>query len=346
MSSSDSCLLLYPDYILECKTSGGNSSTPDRPVSNIHDGYLSRNGAKRLRKAVSWLHAATPVHKETNPETGKRFNMRLNFITLTLCAQQEHDDKTIKSRMLEPFIDNLRRRYKLKAYLWRAEAQKNDNIHFHLVTNRFMNLYVIRRLWNKRQAALGYIKKYRDQQQDWHKYGFKSRPWLYKQWCKKSQFKAWKHGLSTNWSDPNSTDIHALNKVHNAAGYIAKYMTKTSKATCNKCHTDHYFSDPVPVSPQCRKCGHHLSIERERPIQGRIWFISRSLSNIKPPKIKITSTIEAELFLNSIGGHTPHVLNDFVSIYRRAPSKHTLFNSSEIKQAYEQHIKSIQDKIW
>lgn len=339
-------LLVYPGYLLTTNSTGGNKGKADPPPFNRHNGYLSASGAKKLRKCVSWLQAGTPDHIVRNPDTGKEFTMRLNFITLTLSASQVHTDVEVKARMLEPWLDNIRRRYKLKAYAWRAEAQKNGNIHFHVVTNRFMNMYVIRRLWNRRQAALGYIERYRREQQEWHKSGFRSRPWLYSKWPQDAQFRAWKHGLSTNWSDPNSTDVHALCKVRNAAAYIAKYMTKVGKAKCEPCKKVYYYSDPVPDPAQCKKCGAILSVEKDRPIEGRLWFVSRSLSRIKPLKLAIDSDVEAELHTNSHMWKGGTVLNDFVTLYDKAPEECTQFGAHLIKEAYEKHVSEIRNLVW
>ena len=45
-------------------------------------------------------------------------------------------------------------------YVWKAELQKNQNIHFHLTTNIFIHHATIRTLWNNCINRLGYISEY------------------------------------------------------------------------------------------------------------------------------------------------------------------------------------------
>ena len=38
--------------------------------------------------------------------------------------------------------------------------------------------------------------------------------------------KRFEYGKKTNWSDPNTTDIHSVYKINNLAAYLSKYMAK------------------------------------------------------------------------------------------------------------------------
>jgi len=76
-----------------------------------------------------------------------RLHRKLSFVTLTF-LNQVSDRQAIKA--LGAFLDNVNKRTKDFQYLWVAEKQtKNkvfkDNIHFHLITNRF---WKIDRWWN------------------------------------------------------------------------------------------------------------------------------------------------------------------------------------------------------
>ena len=42
-----------------------------------------------------------------------------------------------------------------------------------------------------------------------------------------AQFKAYQYGVETNWSQPNTADIHAIKQKDNIKAYICKYMTKS-----------------------------------------------------------------------------------------------------------------------
>jgi len=120
---------------------------------------------------------------------------RLNMLTLTLCAPQMHDDKYIKSKMLNLFLQRLRDQYNLKSYIWRAERQENGRIHFHITTNIYLPHAEMRKIWNEVQAKHGYIDAYK------------------------------KCGGNGN---PNGTDVHSVYKVRKLAAYICKYMAKGS----------------------------------------------------------------------------------------------------------------------
>jgi hypothetical protein len=72
---------------------------------------------------------------------------KLTFVTLTFVNQVE-DRKAIK--VLKTFLDNATKRFNDFQYLWVAEKQnKNqtfkDNIHFHLIANKYWSLD---RWWN------------------------------------------------------------------------------------------------------------------------------------------------------------------------------------------------------
>lgn len=86
----------------------------------------------------------------------------------------------------------------LRNYIWKAELQKNGNIHFHLLTDFFISYQIVRDTWNNCQSKLGFI----------------------------SSFEL-KHGHR----DPNSTDVKAVTSINNLAGYLSKYMLKPTEKT-------------------------------------------------------------------------------------------------------------------
>lgn len=245
---------------------------------------------------------------EENPTTGKKMPFKLSFITLTLCAPQMHSDQEIKREMLHPWITHMCRKYKLKSYFWRAEPQKNGNIHFHFVTNKFMNLYVVRRSWNASQKRMGYIDIYRNNQNKFHNGTFKARPELFTTWNKEQQQKAYTHGITTNWSDPNSTDLHSLQNVENVEAYLSSYMCKN---------------------------------ESEREIKGRLWFISRTLSNIRPLKIQRNSTVNTELYIANKFNEQGIEINEFATLYKVRPAKIPAYAGNFLRNAFTEYCKKL-----
>lgn len=82
----------------------------------------------------------------------------------------------------------------LKNYVWKVETQANGNIHAHITSDCFIHYSYIRSSWNSLLIKNGLMKDF-----------------------------ASKHGHS----DPNSTDVTAVNSIKNLAAYLAKYFSKS-----------------------------------------------------------------------------------------------------------------------
>jgi len=65
---------------------------------------------------------------------------QVRFLTLTLPQDQKHDDLFMKQVVLKTYITRLQRNNDLKHYYWKAEAQKNGRIHFHLFVDCYFNI--------------------------------------------------------------------------------------------------------------------------------------------------------------------------------------------------------------
>ena len=106
---------------------------------NTHEGYLSAKAVKRLRTAINWLCVSSDWQKIKSHFGKGIFYFKINFITLTLpFSQLEISDQEIKRELLNPFLQLLRNRYNFDSYVWKAEAQKNGNIHFHITSNTYI----------------------------------------------------------------------------------------------------------------------------------------------------------------------------------------------------------------
>ena len=176
--------------------------------NNDTRGRISKKARLNLQSAIDWLIAAAPEKEVHRTSDNSRFKFRVNFVTLTLSASQFYEteggerrkrntDQEIKSKILGPFLDAIRHRYGVKNYLWRAEAQvTTGNIHFHLLTDKFIHYEQLRSLWNDAQERLGYVTRFEQ-----------------------------KHGHR----NPNSTDVHSVRKIRKLAAYLVKYMAKDGK---------------------------------------------------------------------------------------------------------------------
>jgi len=169
-----------------------NKSEVDKLAYNT--GKLSHGAKKRLKQSIELLIDISPKKWFTVPSTGKRFQFQITFLTLTLSAPQGNiPDKTITKTLLDTLLQVLRRKYKCKSYVWRAEKQKNGNLHYHITTNQYIPYDTIRDDWNRIQEKLGFITKFSE-----------------------------KNGHT----NPNSTDIHSVRGIRDLARYMIKYMSK------------------------------------------------------------------------------------------------------------------------
>lgn len=125
-----------------------------------YNGYISPATARRLRKVLgTWLASVWLYRKKYKPKwaPGRAYPV---FLTLTLPASQAHDDREIHRRVLMPYIQRLRRSYGIENYFWRAEAQENGNLHYHLLIDRFVAKELLQADWNRALSALGYVERF------------------------------------------------------------------------------------------------------------------------------------------------------------------------------------------
>lgn len=232
------------------------------PESNDHKGIVSNRSAGKIKKGISWLLYLAKDKELPSSYHGRTFKFKLSFITLTLSSKQTHSDHEIKKTCLNQFLVEARKKWGLHHYIWRAEAQKNGNIHFHILCDKFIPWSELRDAWNRIQNKLGYVDVYRNEKREFHSGGFQVRQDLLKRWDYKNQLRAYRTGSKNDWNSPNSTDIHATHKIKNLPAYLAKYCTKNQEG---------------------------------RPIEGNLWQMSESLSKIEGAKTEIDSFVSDEL---------------------------------------------------
>ncbi|MGV4586845.1 rolling circle replication-associated protein, partial [Ornithobacterium rhinotracheale] len=85
-------------------------------------GTLSDTQVRNIKKYAILFADATKSNKDKY----------LSFVTLTLPSAQKHHDRVLR-KILAKYLDHLKKVYGLKNYLWKAETQKNGNIHFHVL---------------------------------------------------------------------------------------------------------------------------------------------------------------------------------------------------------------------
>ena len=221
---------------------------PPLPEFNQPAGLISDKAQTHLCQKVDWMvYLALP--KKIYPDRPHcKLKFRLNMLTLSLSSPQMHDDNTIKRELLQPFLDTLRKTWKCTIYLWRAETQKNGNIHFHLITDVYIPWWKIRNRWNDIQNKLGYVDR-------------------------------WKHKAKIKI--PNSTDVHSIRHVKKLGAYLAKYCAKNPKgAMYTALQVKNGKLSPCYNPAQCIKV-YPAAAGMYRAVQGKLWGLSYTLSKVR-----------------------------------------------------------------
>lgn len=291
-------------------------------AENATDGIVSRKATARINRIVSWF---TCLAKERRSEHEKKIlHYRLTFVTLTLCAAQFHKDDFIKRNLLNRFLIRLSRDpYNVENYFWRAEAQENGNIHFHIIIDKYIHYKELRNEWNAILKDYGYIEKYQSKMLEFFKDGFRMSDNVQDKRTEEQQRAAYEQNKKSNFTDPNTTDIHNLKFVNNIAAYISKYCAKNNryfelkvkdtdavisqlkrnrdcfdvklkKGFVNFCMKRTEENKYTSIEEIMKKSGIQFESAREktiRDITGRLWYASEAVLRMKNYTIEVTSSV-------------------------------------------------------
>jgi hypothetical protein len=245
----------------------GNISGTEFIKRAFHNFEISSAAQKNLRDKVTWLyHLAKSRYQKTY--SGKEiFNFKINFLTLTLPSAQIHPTTQITQECFNQFLTEMRQRTKMANYVWRLEFQNNGNVHYHIVTDTFIDYHFCLKVWNRIINKLGYVDAFAVKMNslsmlDYFKIYGQNKPenWLN---CQKRYLK----GKQENWQKPPSVDVKVCTSAKSISLYISKYFSKKEKSGCIKNTLDN----------------------EENSFNLRLWFCSRSLSKLKA----VTEFIEA-----------------------------------------------------
>lgn len=250
------------------RLAGGRSAAQLKNEENLIDNtrkpQMSAKATRRLSNAVNWLVASAKDKRVFDRASGKQFNFKVNFVTLTLPAIDHGvSDHEFKAVLLHNFINTCKYAFGLKNFVWKVEAQENGNIHAHFTTDCFIHWRDLRRVWNRILEKKGIIAAYRE------KHSKMSRLDYIYEYANGSLSNidrlaaAYEKGKAENWSNPNTTDVHAVHRVSDIAAYLAKYMSKKE--------------------------------EDRREIKGRLWGCSQNLSESNKLVLELCSSSDYEL---------------------------------------------------
>lgn len=237
--------------------SRGNSAIHN--FKRINSNKLSVQSKRKMTRAINYMAHISPDKVATNQKWNSKFKFRLVFITLTLSSTQQHSDVEIKEHIFQPFLDYLRKAFKVDLYIWKAERQKNLNLHFHLIVDKYIPLAIVREKWNRYQDKLGYISNY-------------------------YQHNSTKISTPTTQRDYfnlNSTDVHSTRKIKDLGRYLCKYMIKNNYSTKIRVKRNATHGTKIDRNIIGRYSSNCKKYLRNVEGIGRIWGCSYNLSNLK-----------------------------------------------------------------
>lgn len=190
---SATSIVCYDEFQLERKKNVLSAKNTANLTRGVFKGQISEKTRSELRKRLSCYY-------ESMYSVGKKYRDEKKIfhpiVTLTLPAIQQHSDNEIKRELLSRFVERVKYSYDVRFYYWVAEKQKNQNIHFHLLIDRFIPHEMVRTIWNERLATLGYIRRFAE---------------------------------IHNHENPNSTDIQAIRNLARSSDYVTKYTSKVDQ---------------------------------------------------------------------------------------------------------------------
>lgn len=274
-------------------------------------GHINRKIRLRMAKIIhNWIDAVKYINS-TQPSQKSRL---FTFVTLTLPATQMHTDKELHRQALGRFLVKIQRKYGVINYLWRAERQKNSNIHYHVICDSYIHWKSLRYEWNVIMNDIGYIDEYRTNQKNFHKNGFKLNVTALAKWPEINQRKAYQEGVESNWSNPNSTDIHSLKSIKDAAKYVMKYVSKSDEVDKLKKLDDRFEAGLVAELQYQDERKEIMDAIVAEKINGKVWGCSDAIKTLSDPKI--IKDLDVSLLMDKIVNdpYTKEVAKDEVVI--------------------------------
>jgi hypothetical protein len=261
---------LYNEVLLANHQTGELTSLPKvrKPMMDLdtfeeikfkklfHNFKISVSAQKKIQEKINWLYLLAKS-RYTKTYSGKEiFNFKINFLTLTLPSAQVHPTSQITTECFNQFLTEIRQRTKMENYVWRLEFQGNGNLHYHIVTDTYIDYFLAQKIWNRIINKLGYVDAYTA----------KFAPLSLQEYIDNVKYSdnvdfkklslRYAKGKETGWTSPPSVDVKVCTSNKAIAYYISKYFGKDKKDSC-KCNA--------------------LDNE-DNSFSLRLWFCSRSLS--------------------------------------------------------------------
>lgn len=283
------------------------SKSSSQGLVQMHGGRISANSSRKIRNAIDWLLASAEEKYLYSKKNNRFYTWKLSFLTLTLPTQGNMTDTQVKS-ILNSFLTLAKYNYGLHSYIWKAEPQSRGVIHFHLTSDCYMWKNSVRFEWNRLLS---------------------------------------KHGLNNGHSDAPSTKIHSTYRVKNMAAYLTKYFIKPpAKFTSPPFKAKYgglaisYKGDPDKVSINWQ------NIFYVRPISGRLWGCSHSLSEARSLSYTVDTSEMRAMNSELRQAKTKEVQKTYCNFHHLPADYYDKLSYGQLKHDYNVHrlkIRKVKD---
>ena len=153
-------IVVYPEMLPDRSGNYPQRGKIDNLSRGRYNGYISRSAGIKIRKRLEPWIKSVYMNAATAKGGIRPKHTHIGFLTLTLPARQIHDDNTIKRKILTPFLQQLKRINGVEQYFYSCEPNKIQDIHFHLLIDRWVDKDAVNDLWNIATDHLGYYSRY------------------------------------------------------------------------------------------------------------------------------------------------------------------------------------------
>lgn len=149
---SDTCQsaqVNFADHFHDCRMSPAAVKAVKKGVNVIL--YLSRQAHYKAAFKDKKVGCTTKRNAEIRQNAYKsiRDTHLCTFVTLTLPSKQIHSDVELTKYCVNVFLAYARKYFHVRHYIWKKELQKNGNLHYHFVVDRYIDAMTLRKTWNR-----------------------------------------------------------------------------------------------------------------------------------------------------------------------------------------------------
>lgn len=259
----------------------------------VFNGYMSPATRRKVRRPVStWIRSMmlwrAEVKRKYDP--GRAYP---TFLTVTLPSRQVHTDAEITRACLGPFIQRLKRDYEIEHYFWRAEAQENGNVHYHLLVDKYIPKRYLQLAWNMSAEALGYLTRYFEES------GSLTPP------------STEVHRVTDKKRDPKTGKWRTVDPVD----YLMEYVLDAPTMEKGDPNSPEDEQKPRKIIGRWRKADGSIIEYVTRPITGRVWGMADALREIREPRAEVSVDMAVTLEKAREAGILKRVDNERATMY-------------------------------